>query len=81
MENTNVRTVEMSHNFAEIVEEVKQLSTEEKEELLDLLEKYLVDERRREIYGNYQASLKELDENRLNFSSNVDELREMLSHD
>ncbi len=71
----------MSHNFAEIVEEVKQLSTEEKEELQDLLEKYLVDERRREIHENYQASLKELHENRMNFSSNTDELKEMLSHD
>lgn len=71
----------MSHNFAEIVEEVKQLSTEEKEELQDLLEKYLIDERRREIHENYQASLKELHENKMNFSSNVDELREMLSHD
>ncbi|MBC7911536.1 MAG: hypothetical protein H7Y30_13595 [Pyrinomonadaceae bacterium] len=71
----------MSHNFAEIVEEVKQLSTEEKEELQDLLEKYLIDERRHEIHENYQASLKELHENKINFSSNVDELREMLSHD
>jgi phosphopantothenate synthetase len=71
----------MSHNFAEIVEEVKQLSTEEKEELQDLLEKYLIDERRHEIYKNHQTSLKELHENRINFSSNVDELKEMLSHD
>ncbi|HEX8773042.1 MAG TPA: hypothetical protein VF735_05510 [Pyrinomonadaceae bacterium] len=71
----------MSHNFAEIVEEVKQLSTEEKEELQDLIEKYLVDERRREINENYRASLDELHENRLNFSSDIDELRETLSHD
>ena len=71
----------MSQNFAEIVEEVKQLSTEEKEELQALLEKYLTDERRREIHENHQASLTELHEDKLNFSSNVDELREMLSND
>ena len=71
----------MSQNFAEIVEEIKQLSTEEKKELQDLLENYLVDERRRDIHENYQASLKELQDNKLNFSSDVDELREMLSHD
>ena len=31
----------MNHNFAGIVEEVRQLSTEEKEELYELLGKYL----------------------------------------
>ncbi|MGA9996008.1 MAG: hypothetical protein WBP93_11375 [Pyrinomonadaceae bacterium] len=71
----------MSHNFAEIVEEIKQLSTEEKAELQNLIESYLIEERRREIHENYQESLNESDENRLDFSSNVDELREILSHD
>lgn len=71
----------MSHNFAEIVEEIKQLSTEEKAELQDLIENYLIEERRREIHENHQASLEELHENRINFSSDVDELRGMLSDD
>ena len=35
----------MSHTFAEVVEEVKQLSPAEKEELQDLLRKYLIEER------------------------------------
>lgn len=69
----------MSHNFAEIVEEIKQLSSDEKAKLQALIENYLVEERRREIHENYQASLNELHENRLSFSSNVDELREILS--
>ena len=71
----------MSNNFAQIVEEVKQLSIAEKEELQDLLEKYLVEERRREIHDNFQESLSELRESKLSFSSDADELREMLAHD
>jgi len=71
----------MTHNFAEIVEEIKQLSTEEKEELQDLLERYLIKQRRHEIYVNYQSSLKELKENKLTFSGDIDKLREMLAHD
>lgn len=70
----------MSHNFAEIVEEIKQLSTKEKAELQNLIESYLIEERRREIHENYQASLNESHENKLNFSCKVDELREMLGH-
>lgn len=41
----------MSQTFAEVVEEVKQLSLAEKEVLHDLLRKYLIEERRREILG------------------------------
>ena len=71
----------MTHNFAEIVEEIKQLSTEEKEELQDLLERYLIEQGRHEIYVNYQSGLKELKENELTFSGDIDKLREMLVHD
>jgi DNA-binding PadR family transcriptional regulator len=69
----------MSHNFAEIVEEVKHLSIEEKRELQELIEKYMVEEKRREIYQNYQAGLEELADNKLTFSSDPNKLRELLS--
>ena len=71
----------MAHNFAEIVEEIKQLSTEEKKELQGLLEKYLIEQRRHEIYVNYQSSLQELEESKLTFSGDIDKLRETLVHD
>lgn len=71
----------MAHNFATIVETVKQLSGEEKKELQGLLEKYLAEERRQEIHANYQSSLKELKQNTLIFSDDIDKLREMLAHD
>lgn len=69
----------MKDSFAEVVEEVKNLSTEEKLELQVLIEKYLVEERRQEIYENQQESLRELKEGDLVFSGDTDVLRGMLN--
>ena len=65
----------MSTDFAEVVEEVKKMSSEDKEELKFLLERYLVEEQREEIYINYKKSLKELDKNKLNFSNDINKLK------
>ena len=64
----------MSTPFVEIVEEAKQLSTEEKQELRDLLDNYVIEERRQEIYESYEQSKQES----LTFSSSIGELKEML---
>jgi hypothetical protein len=69
----------MKDSFAEVVEEVKNLSLEEKLELQALIEKYLIEERREEIFDNYQSSLRELNEGKLVFSSNADTLKGMLN--
>ncbi len=69
----------MKDSFAEVVEEVKNLSTEEKLELQTLIEKYLAEEKRQEIYDNYQSSLNELKEGKLVFSSDVDGLKGTLN--
>ena len=68
-------------DFSRVVEDVKQLSTAEKEELQTLLKSYLIEERRREIEQNHEASLEELREGKLTFSGDPDALREALSHD
>ncbi len=69
----------MKDSFAEVVEGVKNLSTEEKLELQILIEKYLAEEKRQEAYENYQASLNELKEGSLVFSSDVTVLKGMLN--
>jgi hypothetical protein len=69
----------MKDSFAEVVEEVKNLSTEEKLELQTLIEKYLVEEKRQEIYENHQESMRELQEGDLVFSSDTDALKGMLN--
>ena len=69
----------MQPGFANVVEEVKKLTSEEKEELLFLIQKYLAEERRKEIYEDYQTSLQELRENRLEFSSDINQLKNMVA--
>ncbi len=71
----------MAQEFSKVVEEVKQLSTAEKEELQELLKNYLIEERRREIEENHNASLAELEEGAITFSSDPNTLRKSLSHD
>ncbi|CAG0939807.1 hypothetical protein BROC_00802 [Candidatus Brocadiaceae bacterium] len=68
----------MSQKYNILVEEVKKLSVEEKEELKFLIEKYLIEERREEIFKNYQESKKEIKEEQLEFSSDIKRLKEML---
>jgi hypothetical protein len=45
----------MSQTFAQVVEHVKHLSLAEKQELQELLRKYLIEERRLEILDNGEA--------------------------
>ena len=71
----------MAQDFSRVVEDVKQLSTAEKEELQALLKSYLIEERRREIEQNYEAGIEELREGTLTFSSDLDTLRKALSND
>ena len=71
----------MSQTFAEIVEDVKQLSLAEKEELQELLRKYLIEERRAEIRENAEAGLQEYRDGKLEFFTDIDEMMDSLSHD
>ena len=50
----------MSQTFAEVVDEVKQLSLAEKEALQELLRKDAIEGRRRGIFENCQTGLKEM---------------------
>ena len=71
----------MSQNFAQVVEDVKQLSPAEKEELHELLKRYLIEERRQEILENYQTSIEEMRNGKLTSFSDTDRLRDSLSDD
>ena len=71
----------MAQDFSRVVEDVKQLSTVEKEELQELLRSYLIEERRQEIEQNYEASIEELREGTITLSRDPDTLRTVLSND
>lgn len=60
--------------FVDVVEDVKQLSLGEKEELRGLIDNYLVEERRDEILANYEASKGEI----LESSSDINRLKDLL---
>jgi hypothetical protein len=68
----------MSQTFAEIVEDVQQPSFAEKEELQELLRKYLIQERRREIRENAEAGLQEYREGKLQLFTNIDEMTDFV---
>lgn len=68
----------MELTFAGVVDEVRQLSTDEKRELVEILESDLLDERRSEILRNCDESQKEYEDGKLVFSSHVSDLMKFL---
>ena len=64
----------MEMTFAGVVDTVRELSLDEKTELKDILESYIIEERREEIFRNCEEGRKEYEKGKLVFSSNVDEL-------
>ena len=65
-------------SFSELVEALKSLSIEEKQEIQLLLSQYLREERREEIYENFKKSQAEEQSSILKFSSNINELRQLI---
>ncbi|MEO0012550.1 MAG: hypothetical protein RLZZ535_939 [Cyanobacteriota bacterium] len=65
-------------SFNDVVETIKNLSFDEKQEIQALLAQYLREERREEIYNNYQKSISEEQKGELNFSSNLDQLKQLI---
>jgi hypothetical protein len=64
--------------FSDVVEAVKGLSMAEKSEMQLLLQQYLREERRDEMYENCLAAKAEEAAGQLKFSANTDELRRLL---
>lgn len=61
-----------------LIENIKNLPLEEKQELKSLLEKYIIDERRQDIYIHYQESMKNLRNGELKFSSDINRLKQII---
>ncbi|AKG24771.1 hypothetical protein IJ00_20840 [Calothrix sp. 336/3] len=64
--------------FNDVVEVVKNLSTDEKREIQLLLQQYLREERRDEIYANFKTAQIEQQEGKLKFTSNINELKQSI---
>ncbi|MFZ1700734.1 MAG: hypothetical protein WBO10_03485 [Pyrinomonadaceae bacterium] len=61
--------------FADVVEDVKLLAADEKEELRNLIDSYLIEERREEISKNYETSRLEV----LESSSDIARLKQLIN--
>ncbi len=64
--------------FNDVIEGIKSLSTDEKEEIKSLLQQYLREEHRDKIYENFQAAQKEQQQGNLKFSNQINELRKLI---
>nr|WP_197047383.1 hypothetical protein [Planktothrix serta] len=64
--------------FNDVVEVIKSLSTDEKQEIQILLNQYIREERREEIYNNFKLAQVEQQKGELKFSSNINELRQLI---
>ncbi|MGB3192700.1 MAG: hypothetical protein WBB43_25100 [Limnoraphis sp.] len=64
--------------FNDVVEAVKSLSIDEKQEVLMLLQQYLREESRDNIYKNFQVAQQEEKQGNLKFSSQIDELKGLI---
>jgi transcriptional regulator with AAA-type ATPase domain len=64
--------------FSDAVEMVKSLSTDEKREIQLLLQQYLREESRDEMYANFKTAQVEQQKGELKFSSNIKELRRLI---
>lgn len=65
-------------SFSDVVEAIKSLSTEEKQEIQLLLRQYLREERREKIYENFQTARVEEQNGELKFSSDINTLRQLI---
>ena len=68
----------MEHTFSGIVDKIYNLPLEDKQQLLELLENNISEERRNDIYKNYHSALNEEKEGNLRFSSDIPHLKQML---
>jgi hypothetical protein len=64
--------------FNDVVEVIKSLSTHEKQEIQLLLNQYIREQRRDQIYDNFKLAQVEQQKGEMKFSSNINELRQLI---
>jgi hypothetical protein len=62
----------------DVVEVIKSLSTDEKQEIQLLLNQYIREQRRDQIYDNFKSAQVEQQKGEMKFSSNINELRQLI---
>lgn len=70
----------MNAIFADVVEEIKKMDIDSKIMLDDLIKHFVVEERREEIRGNSEISMKEYTDGKISFGD-IKTARKMLDND
>lgn len=65
-------------NFHSIVHDVYNLPIEDKQELIQLLERNIIEENRNEMFANFNAAKKEERDDKLIFSEDINRLKKLL---
>ena len=68
----------MQTTFSDLVNNIRNLSLTEKIEIKDIVEKSIIDERRKEIHDYYLKSKHDYKNNKLKFSNDIKKLRKMI---
>ena len=68
----------MQLTFKDLVNNVRNLSLNEKLEIKNIVEKSIIDEQRKEIHDCYLESKQEYKDNKLKFSNDIKKLRKMI---
>jgi hypothetical protein len=68
----------MDITFNDFVNYIRELSTEEKEEIIFIIEKELIEQRRDKIFQNYKSGQLEYESGQMKFSSVINDLKRQL---
>jgi Cdc6-like AAA superfamily ATPase len=68
----------MHATFNDLVTKIRNLSLTEKLQIKAIVEKSIIEERRKEIYDSYIKTKLELKNNKLKFTSDVKKLKKMI---
>ena len=68
----------MQMTFNDLINKIRNLSLDEKIEIKEIIEKSIIDERRKEIQKHYLESKKEYNNGKLQFSRNISKLKKMI---
>jgi hypothetical protein len=64
--------------FNDVIEVIKNLSTDEKQEISMLLQQYLREESREKIHENFQVAQQEEKQEKLKFSNQINQLKKLI---
>ena len=68
----------MQITFNDLINKIRNLSLDEKIEIKEIIEKSIIDERRKEIQKHYLESKKDYNNGKLQFSKNISKLKKMI---